>query len=655
VLFSARAAGAQPLSVDVRGDPLAVGAKDPFAAGSVIRADRLDAPGLSAGDVLRTQPGVAVSDTGGYGALSTASIRGATAAQTPVYLAGIRLNDDVGGFADLSLVPLWLLHRVEIYRSNAPLEGDQLGIGGAIFFEPRRPRGVEGSVGEMVGSFGARSLWAHAGAGDGRGAFIVGARIEEATNDYGFVNNGGTPFDPTHDREVRLTNADAHTLDAWALGTVPLGRDGRADLVVNEVERRQGLPLALFPSKRARVAVSRQLVGVTTHVPCGKPGCELSTTTSLLVSSAGYDDPLREVALSTAHLDLDGSRVEQAVLARWPVVSSLSLVPSAHVSVERLALIPSGATPLHADQVGGRVALGAEWEPLSFVGVHATGSMECDGTAVRGPSPWTLTGDSTAAGPTLRACSEAEPAARLGVKLGGKPVALLVNAGRYARVPTLAERYGISGAVRGNGALTAEHALSADLGVRASAPASWGIPEAAIDAFAFARYATSLIAYERTSLGFVQPFNVGAARMIGGEIMASVSLVSFLRLELAATFLDPRDVSAKRATVNDLLPYQARFVLTPRAEARVPFASRTVTAAKLAVSYLYEAARYADPAGLVVIPAQGSLDVEAGLALLDQHMFVRGRLSNLLDQTRVDFVGYPLPGRAGYVNLEARW
>ena len=89
--------------------------------------------------MLRTQPGVAVTESGGYGAPSTAAIRGATAADTPVYLAGIRLNDDVGGTADLSLVPLWLIDRVEIYRGNAPLEADRLGPGGAIFFEPRRP------------------------------------------------------------------------------------------------------------------------------------------------------------------------------------------------------------------------------------------------------------------------------------------------------------------------------------------------------------------------------------------------------------------------------------------------------------------------------------------------------------------------------------
>src|SRR5262249_17886142 len=122
------AAADEPPEVEVRGAVIEAPPREPSVAGSVIREDRLRGPGLEAGAVLRTQPGVAVRETGGYGAPSTASIRGATGAQTPIYLAGVRLNDDVGGTADLSLVPLWLLKQLEIYRSNAPLAGDQLGI-----------------------------------------------------------------------------------------------------------------------------------------------------------------------------------------------------------------------------------------------------------------------------------------------------------------------------------------------------------------------------------------------------------------------------------------------------------------------------------------------------------------------------------------------
>ena len=126
VLVAPRKARAdEPIEIEVQGDPIGAPPKEPSVAGGVIRRERLNSPGLEAGDALRTQPGVAIFETGGYGSHSTASVRGATAAQTPVYLAGVRLNDDVGGTADLSTIPLWFLNRIEIYRSNAPLAGDQ--------------------------------------------------------------------------------------------------------------------------------------------------------------------------------------------------------------------------------------------------------------------------------------------------------------------------------------------------------------------------------------------------------------------------------------------------------------------------------------------------------------------------------------------------
>ncbi len=99
----------------------------------------LTRPGANAASVLSHVPGVQVSESGGSADPATASLRGATSAQTPVYLAGIRLNDDVTGSVDLSLIPVWMLGRAEIYRGNAPADSDRLGIGGAVYFEPRAP------------------------------------------------------------------------------------------------------------------------------------------------------------------------------------------------------------------------------------------------------------------------------------------------------------------------------------------------------------------------------------------------------------------------------------------------------------------------------------------------------------------------------------
>ena len=651
----ARTAGAdEPVEVEVRGERIASPPKDPSVAGSVIREERLHAPGLEAGDVLRTQPGVTVLETGGYGSPSTASIRGATAAQTPVYLAGIRLNDDAGGTADLSLVPLWLLHRVEIYRSNAPLAGDRLGIGGAIFFEPRRPRRMEVGAGVLGGSFGAHALWALAGAGDENASGLVGVRLDGARNDYPFVNDGGTRFVPGNSKTVHLTNADQRTADVWALGTARLGSEGRADLVVNAVERDAGLPgLPLFPSTRARVHLERQLGGLTAAVPCAAHGCVITTTSAAVVSRARYDDPAREANLGTTEVELDATRVEEGVTVRWSPSDRVSLTPAVRASEERLAIDAAGVTSVRAQRLFSRAALQGEWAISDSVTVRALGSAECHGTSHNGEPPWSLPGDVTGP-PRAGPCGQFQPSGRIGAQVGHEPLTLLANVGRYARVPTLSELYGISGAARGNAALVPETGISADAGARATAPSRSPLRGAAIDLFGFVRSASYLIAYQRSSWGYAIPFNVGSARVAGVELLAEYTPAPFLFFELAATVIDPRNTSAVRPA-NDILPYQPELTVVPRMELRSRIRAAPVDAGKLSVTYFYESSRYADPAGLVVIPEQGSLDVDAEVGAFRDRVVLRGRLVNLLDQTRFDLIGYPLPGRAVYVALEAKW
>ena len=197
-------------------------------------------------------------------------MRGATSAQTPVYLAGVRLNDNVGGTANLSTIPLWFLNRIEIYRSNAPLAGDQLGIGGAIFFEPRRPEGPEARRGRDGWGASERARCGRAPASATKKRRLWSACGSTAhSNDYSYVNDSGTRFDRSNDHTSVFSNADTKRLDVWAMEPPVSALAVDADLVVNDVERDQGLQtFALFPTTSARASFSRRLRPCSTQAPC---------------------------------------------------------------------------------------------------------------------------------------------------------------------------------------------------------------------------------------------------------------------------------------------------------------------------------------------------------------------------------------------------
>jgi iron complex outermembrane receptor protein len=120
--------------------------------------------------------------------------------------------------------------------------------------------------------------------------------------------------------------------------------------------------------------------------------------------------------------------------------------------------------------------------------------------------------------------------------------------------------------------------------------------------------------------------------------------------------LDPRDTSSDRTTVNDVLPYRSRLVASPDLRADWKRPSRDgVSGAGGSVRVLYQSSRYADPAGLGVIDAQTTVDLDAYLAWFDGRLTLRGRVADLFDAVRTDIIGFPLPGRSIYFGLEATW
>ncbi len=627
----------EPVTITVQGEARPPGelATEPFVSSSRVRRERLVVPASRASDVLRSEAGVQISESGGLGAPATAAIRGATAAQTPVYLGMVRLNDLVGGVADLSTLPLWLVDHIDVYRGNAPFEADELGIGGAIVLEPRRPRRSEAAAGASVGSFGTRAGFGYVALVEGDDGVLAGLSAERADNDYAFTDDRGTLLRGDDDVRARRKNADSRLLDGWLLARLRPSRRARLELLLNSATREQGAPkLALVPSERARASLRRTLGALTARLGLSSEGDSVLTLrTSVLDAESELDDPARELGTLSERTQVDGRRVEQQALWQVALGPRWRLGLGATGSQETLTRVDDEAeTSAHASSLLGTGRL--EWRGASGASVFGLLAAPCRVTS-----------------PRAGGCRDLEPTGRLGVGLSRAGFTTFLSVSRYQRQPALGELYGAGVLVRGNAQLRPELGIGADLGGRAQG--RWGPVQAHAASSLFARQATDLVAYARSAQGYVVPLNVSEARVLGAELSVGATALEHLNLDCNVTLLDPRDTTRGRRLRNDYLPFTSRLVVAPRLLATTgELVGSQLSQAELGLTATYLSNRFADAAGLIVIPEQLTLDVSGAATWWSGTLVTRARLANVLGTERFDVVGYPLPGRSLYVSAE---
>lgn len=609
----------------------------------MVRRDELEAPGAGAADILRRVPGLSVADTGGVGAPATASLRGATAAQTPVYLGGVRLNDEVGGAVDLGTLPLWLLERVEVYRGHAPMQADRLGIGGAIFLEPVAPTRSSFGAGALVGSFGSRGAWAHAAVRAAPHALLIGVRTQAAENTYAFEDDGGTHFTTEDDRVRSRRNLDVTLGEVWVLGRTDLDRGG-LKLLFNHVAREQGVPrLVGSPSVAARAELDRQVAAVSGRTWLSESAF-VELQTAAVFAGTRLRDPLLELGLRTPETEVQGERISQnvAVEAR---AGALVLRPALDVSLERLrrfehALGAPDAPPslvAHRTAVRGALALRARLAgPLH---ASALGGALCHATSARG---------------TAGVCDALDPVGRVGASVELPRFMFYGNLGRYVRLPTLGELYGMSLVVRGNPDLDVERALSAEAGARYVLPLRGQIRPLFVDLGAHARWQSDLIAFARTTQGYLVPQNVAKGRVAGVELDAGAGFLSHFAGRVALSAVDPRDTTPDR-TPHDVLPFQPQLTVSPALEALARPGGDLLHSLRAELRFYHRSGFFTDLAGLGTVPSQSWLDLEVSAHSADERLRVSVRGANLLDADRFDIVGFPLPRRSVFVATEVRF
>ncbi len=621
-------------------------------ASTVLVGDQVHRTGDSSADVLRQVPGVQVTRTGASSDSATLSIRGASAYQVPVYLAGIRLNDEVTGSADLSLVPLWMMQRIEVFRGNAPVASDRLGLAGAVYFEPRHGGSNDVGAGVEAGSHGQRAGWVGAQVGGPNASALVAVRSTHADNDYEYLDDHGQRFD-RDETTVRRRNADFSTQDAWAIGDVRRGRLRFVGLT-HAMDKEQGVTgIATTPATVARAQRRRLLTGLSAFAPCSADdSCELQLNTSLLVESTALRDPLRELrTLRSVYAQVRGERFNQSARWVWEPTADTQLGISGHYTTDSLSLTRLSSLPRDARRTTLGATLDANVRPTEPLLVHAMLGAQCantDGQYERLSQPTEA---------RQQYCDADDPDARVGLSYDvASDWMLLANAGKTARLPTLGELYGTGPLVDGNPELKPERSVSVDMGVRGTARSAR--VTASVDSFVFGRWSDELVRYRRTSLNAISPYNVGSARVLGAELAAATRWYAHVSTRTAMTLLDPRETTSDALadpTVNDVLPLTSRLVLSQSVDAETTGESWNVRRALLGVRYFYRSNRFADPAGLVVLPEQHQVDLLARVHLRRPNLECTVSVDDVFDAATLDILGLPVAGRTFHASVEAWW
>ncbi|HKK70322.1 MAG TPA: TonB-dependent receptor [Candidatus Krumholzibacteria bacterium] len=605
---------------------------------SVLEASSWRGESYDTAEVLSRAVGVHVRDSGGVGGHATVSLRGSTPAQVPIYLDGVLLNGPDSGAVDLADLHLAHLERIEVYRGSAPLVLGGGSLGGAIHLYSLDGR--ESWNGSLTrGSF---DTWNAEGGGAWRLAdWSVAARgrFVRSENDWDYLDDRRTPYNPDDDRVVGRVNNDATGFG----GQLQLSRPAfGGTLRLSEIldTREQGLPgrgvlqsetarsrslthhaqIAWRSERRARGVLrevslhqrtERQAVRDLGGDLSGTPRDRVDVLHAVGLNASGAARPFGPTVWNVQSRVARLRSVDEALLdgegePQWRWTTTAALEPKWRVLGDRLLLSP-----------GVRVEHHEQWW-------NESSSLE---SLPRGDEQRTGLFAYTAQFGTRYAISD--------------EVSLKANLGVYRRVPTLLELFGDRGTTTANPDLRPEEGVNRDVGLVWSRP----LEGRRFALSAFANDAFDLITFVKTSPVTARARNLGRAEIRGLEFEADFGRFGPFGFRAAITRLWSEDRTDDTVAGGKQLPFRPGIEVELQQSLHVGHLRADFDLFAMGENYQQTGERLAVPARVI-----GSIGLRWRLS---SDWALHGRVDNVSDAEVHDFLGDPLPGRQVSLSLQA--
>lgn len=134
----------------------------------------------------------------GRGALATASFRGSSPSHTQVNWNGIRINSPMAGMVDFSLIPVYIIDRLNLKHGSASLADRSGGLGGSINISNQADWDDKFSISYLqgIGSYSTFDEFLQVTTGNNRLQSKTRLYHNYSANDYTYVNRAIANIDP---------------------------------------------------------------------------------------------------------------------------------------------------------------------------------------------------------------------------------------------------------------------------------------------------------------------------------------------------------------------------------------------------------------------------------------------------------------------------
>jgi iron complex outermembrane receptor protein len=550
----------------------------------------------SIADLLKWVPGVTVLETGSRAGVSTVFYRGTPSLHSRVLWNDVPLGFSYSGFTDLSEIPS---DGVESISVGARI-GEEWLFGappGAVISISSRPPSERLSASGSTGSFGLAKWSISAPVSN---AFFR-LRSESEAGDFSFTNDNGTLYNETDDFRDRRRN---NRFRQWSAELDTRGE--RRSLFVSFAQTVEGVP-GLYSLQAERPRLSRSRAMVRTHSGRGSWGW----TPFLALEAEHYTDELGEVSFLPADVSNANWRAGVGVRKRGFFTQHSA---DFWRSRDHRASLSSQQARLH-----GHFGWSRPWSlRWNHAYLDASAGFQYEWRESDAPEVQPLVGARLFWGPP-----------RLTHFLGFR---------RVHRFPTFFERFGNSGTVIGNRDLQPETGFQLELGtVRVGNHTQTQVT-------AYASRMSSLIYYFQNSQRNFVAQNFGRAGFYGLEASHQRRLTAPTRLYLTATF--------QRAVASDAGYLSGRDLPNrPRLLYSASLAS-SIGSAELRLNARGRFGGYYDAGNLLPIRSRLIADLSVA-SPLNRSLLISITVRNLFDDSGLDFLGYPLPGRSLEVSLSS--